>query len=39
MRDKKLDQLIQQLETFLECWKQFNRFINLTRARKFGPED
>ncbi|MCX6896929.1 MAG: hypothetical protein NTZ16_15885 [Verrucomicrobia bacterium] len=39
MRDKKLDQLIQQLETYLECWKQFNRFINLTRARKFGPED
>jgi hypothetical protein len=39
MRDKKLDQLIQQLETFLECWKQFNRFINLTRTRKFGPED
>jgi hypothetical protein len=39
MRDKKLDQLIQQLETYLECWKQFNRYINLTRARKFGPED
>src|ERR1041385_7237387 len=39
MRDKKLDQLIQQLETYLECWKQFNRFINLTRARKFAPED
>lgn len=39
MRDKKLDQLIQQLETYLECWKQFNRFINLTRAKKFGPED
>lgn len=39
MRDKKLDQLIQQLETYLECWKQFNRYINLTRARKFAPED
>jgi len=39
MRDTKLDQLIQQLETFLECWKQFNRYINLARARKFGPED
>jgi len=39
MRDKKLDQLIQQLETYLECWKQFNRFINLTRTRKCGPED
>jgi hypothetical protein len=39
MRDKKLDQLIQQLETYLECWKQFNRFLALTRTKKFGPED
>ena len=39
MRDKKLNNLIQQLETYLECWKQFNRFIVLTRAKKFGPED
>lgn len=39
MRDKKLDHLIQQLETYLECWKQFNRFISLTRTKKFGPED
>ena len=39
MRDKKLDQLIQQLETYLECWKQFNRFLGLTRSRKFGAED
>lgn len=39
MRDKKLDNLIQQLETYLECWKQFNRFISLTRTKKFGPED
>jgi hypothetical protein len=39
MRDKKLNNLIQQLETYLECWKQFNRFISLTRAKKFGPED
>jgi hypothetical protein len=39
MRDKKLDSLIQQLETYLECWKQFNRFIALTRAQKFGLED
>jgi hypothetical protein len=39
MRDKKLNNLIQQLETYLECWKQFNRFIGLTRAKKFGAED
>ncbi len=39
MRNKKLDQLIQQMENYLECWKQFNHFLNLARAKKFGPED
>jgi hypothetical protein len=39
MRDQKINNLIQQLETYLECWKQFNRFIGLARTRKFGPED
>ena len=39
MRDQKLNQLIQQLETYLECWKQFNRFIGVARVKKFGPED
>ena len=39
MRNKKLDQLIQQMENYLECWKQFNHFLNLARAKKFSPED
>lgn len=39
MRDKKLNHLIQQLENHLECWKQFNRCLNLARTRKFGSED
>lgn len=39
MRNKKLDQLVAQLENYLECWKQFNYFINLARSKKFGPED
>jgi len=39
MRNKKLDQLIQQMENYLECWKQFNHFLNLARGKKFGPED
>jgi len=38
MRDKQLNQLIQQMENFQECWKQFNHFVNLTRA-KFTPDD
>lgn len=39
MSNKKLDSLIQQTENYLECWKQFNGFINLARTKKFGPED
>ena len=39
MRNKKLDQLIVQLENYLECWKQFNHFINLGRGKKFNEED
>ena len=36
---KKLEQLIAQMENYLECWKQFNRFVNLARLKKFSAED
>lgn len=36
---KKMDQLISQMENYLECWKQFSRFLNLGRGKKFGVED
>jgi hypothetical protein len=39
MQYKQLEQLISQLENYLECWKQFNAFINLARAKKFSQED
>ena len=39
MHNKKLDQLVSQLENYLECWKQFNYFINLARGKKFSEED
>ena len=39
MRNPKLDQLVQQMENYLECWKQFNHFVNVARAKKFGPEE
>ena len=39
MRNKDLDQLVVQLENYLECLKQFNYYVNLSRAKKFGPED
>jgi hypothetical protein len=39
MQNKKLDQLIDQMENYLECWKQFNGFVNMGRTKKFEPED
>ncbi|HZL44524.1 MAG TPA: hypothetical protein VFD66_14735 [Verrucomicrobiae bacterium] len=36
---KKLENLIAQMENYLECWKQFNQFVNLSRSKKFGSDD
>jgi len=37
--NRKLEELITRLENHLECWKQFNQFINLARSKKFSQED
>jgi hypothetical protein len=34
-----LEQLILRMESYLECWKQFNGFMNMARSKKFSPED
>jgi len=39
MNAKGLNQLISQIESHVECWKQFNHFIEVARSRKFGPAD
>ena len=39
MQQKQMHQLIQQLENYTECWKQFNHFVNIARGKKFSPED
>ena len=39
MRNSKLEQLIDQVENYIECWKQFNSFVTLARAKKFSQED
>lgn len=36
---KKMDRLIAQMENYLECWKQFSRYLNLGRSKKFSVED
>jgi len=39
MQNKKLDQLVTQLENYLECWKLLNHFLNLAREKKFTAAD
>jgi hypothetical protein len=39
MSNKKLDQVVDQVENYIECWKQFNNFVNLARGKKFSQED
>jgi hypothetical protein len=39
MDQKKLEDLITQIENYLECWKQFNQYVGQARSKKFGPED
>jgi hypothetical protein len=39
MEQHKLEDLISQIENYLECWKQFNQYVTQARAKKFGPED
>jgi hypothetical protein len=39
MDRKKLDDLIVQIENYLECWKQFNHYVSLARTKKFNQED
>ncbi len=39
MSNQKVDQLVDQVENYIECWKQFNSFVSLARTKKFSPED
>ena len=36
---KEINQLVSQIETHIECWKQFNHFVNVARTKKFGAAD
>ncbi len=39
MSAARLDELIRQMENYLECWKQFNLYLNKARSKKFEAED
>ena len=39
MHYKNLDEFILHLENYIECWKQFNHYVNLARDKRFARED
>jgi hypothetical protein len=39
MHYKTFDEFILHLENYVECWKQFNHYVNLARDKKFSRED
>src|SRR5882762_5571556 len=39
MSNTNVEQLILRMESYLECWKQFNTFMGMARSKKFGQED
>src|SRR5690349_9536646 len=39
MTSKDINQLVTQIETHIECWKQFNQFITQAKSKKYGPAD
>src|SRR5438105_12687957 len=39
MSDAKVDEIVRQMENYLECWKQFNYYVSQARGKNFGPED
>ena len=39
MSTNTLDDFILYLETYIECWKQFNHYVNLARLKKYTADD
>jgi len=39
MSKSNVEQVILRMESYLECWKQFNNFMGMARSKKFSQED
>ena len=39
MHYKSIEEFILHLENYIECWKQFNHYVNLARDKKFARDD
>jgi hypothetical protein len=39
MSAKRHNELMTRIGIHIGCWRQFNHFVNVARAKQFGPED
>ena len=39
MSSPKLDELVRQMENYMECWKQFNHYLAQARTKQFDADD
>ena len=39
MHYKSIEEFVLHLENYIECWKQFNHYVNLAREKKFSRDD
>ena len=39
MDTKKIEQLITQLENYVECWRQLSHYLNRAREKRFDLDD
>jgi hypothetical protein len=39
MNYRSLEEFVLHLENYIECWKQFNHYVNLAREKKFSRDD
>ncbi|HEY6168967.1 MAG TPA: hypothetical protein VI454_13075 [Verrucomicrobiae bacterium] len=39
MDTKKLEQVIAQVESYVECWRQFSHYLNRAREKRFDLDD
>ncbi|MDQ3624195.1 MAG: hypothetical protein M3463_17185 [Verrucomicrobiota bacterium] len=39
MHYKNIEEFVLHLENYIECWKQFNQYVNLGRDKKFSRDD
>jgi len=37
--NKRVAEMIERMEHYVECWKEFSHYVSLARTKQFSPED